>query len=201
MRRALYVLAVVAALALAWSALTVQRARSDDSSREAATRQALHRLTEAALMHGAVEQGRRASAPRYPSRPDPAWFDEDAGGVPMNPLTGPGATWVDIAPPRDAGLHPPDPVLDGTGAGFWYHPGRGLFRARVERQASKAATLRLYNRVNGTSLDRLPLDESPERRPTAVVTLEVIAATEQPALPVVTRAKSPRPRPTLRNVR
>ena len=219
MRRAINALVVVAAVALAWSAVAVQRARSEDLSRETATRRALHRLTEAALMHGAVEQGQRRSAPRYPDRPLRSWFDE--GDLPRNGLAEPGVAWVDIATREDAAMHPPDPVLlrddtehTFTNAAFWYHPGRGMFRARVPRQASDAATLRLYNRVNQTKLDRLPVSTNPKRadrfrtremmKAESDTTSESAAVPHRPAAAVEPVASPPRERPrrpTLRSMR
>ena len=88
---------------------------------------------------------------------DEDWFGKTK---PINALLGEDNPWIDLAPPGDLGVHPPDPVVTGPGqAGFWYNPTVGVFRARVLPQASEAKTLELYNKVNSTVLpefDPLP---------------------------------------------
>mgnify|MGYP000150310720 FL=1 len=79
----------------------------------------------------------------------PHWF---ADGVPTNVLVAEGQPWIDLAPPGDEGVHPPDPVIHGPEqAGFWYNPTTGVFRARVMPQLSEAETLAAYNKANNSS--------------------------------------------------
>jgi len=95
----------------------------------------------------------------------PHWF---ADGVPVNVLVGEGQPWIDLAPPGDEGIHPPDPVVTGPGqAGFWYNPTAGVFRARVMPQLSEADTLALYNQLNGTALTAFEEAPDPARQPLA----------------------------------
>ena len=49
-------------------------------------------------------------------------------------------------------MHPTLKVLKtGVAGAFWYNPAEGVFRARVADQGSSAATLDLYNEVNGSN--------------------------------------------------
>lgn len=95
----------------------------------------------------------------------PGWFPD---GLPINVLAGPDQPWIDLAPPGDHGMHPPDPIVTGpTQAGFWYNPTTGVFRARVQPQISEAETLALYNRINASALDALEEAPDPAREPLA----------------------------------
>jgi type II secretory pathway pseudopilin PulG len=90
----------------------------------------------------------------YPASIDAAWF---AGNLPMNPLLGPSHPWVEIASEADRDLqHPRNRIAFGhTTAQYWYSPYTGVVRARVPGEVSDATALRLYNRINGSSLDDL----------------------------------------------
>lgn len=98
----------------------------------------------------------------YPLTVDPAWFDDE---LPVNPLLGPSYPWLEIAHPDHGDLlHPPVRAASNTShARFWYNPANGVVRARVPRAVSDAATLRLYNAVNGTNLTSLLPDTSRRR--------------------------------------
>jgi type II secretory pathway pseudopilin PulG len=87
----------------------------------------------------------------YPSSIDAAWF---AGNLPINPLIGPSHPWVEVAGEAERDLqHPRNRIAFGQStAQFWYSPHTGVLRARVPAEVSDATALRLYNRVNGTSL-------------------------------------------------
>ena len=109
--------------------------------------------------------GQVARTPQgYPERIDPEWFD---GGLPVNDLLNGDHPWLEIAAAGELDLdHPLIRVAtDPSVAGFWYNPRRGVVRARVPQRLSDEATLALYNRVNGASLDRLQpmtIDFSPD---------------------------------------
>lgn len=93
------------------------------------------------------------------------WFGDD---VPTNVLLDPNHPWIDLAPPGDLGIHPPDPVATHLGqAGFWYNPTTGIFRARVKPTANEGQTLALYNQINGTSLGSFEQIPDPSRQPIA----------------------------------
>jgi len=95
----------------------------------------------------------------------PEWFGED---LPSNVLAGSDRPWIDLAPPGDRGVHPPDPVIHSESqAGFWYNPTLGIFRARVMPQASEGKTLALYNHLNDCELAEI--DPAPDlaRQPLA----------------------------------
>lgn len=98
---------------------------------------------------------------------DPEWFGD---ATPQNSLLDDEHPWIDLAPPGDLGVHPPDPVVTGPKqAGFWYNPTVGVFRARVTPQASEAKTLALYNKVNDTVLPGFEQLPDPGRAPVAHV--------------------------------
>lgn len=133
-------------------------------------RQNERRLSDHALVHGALASLHEQMVYRsamgevevneagHATTIDPDWFEQQ---VPRNLLVPPEQPWLDVAPADEFSHHPPDPVIYQTPegprqAGFWYNPNLGVFRARVNRQLSEKATLRLYNRVNGTTLAALP---------------------------------------------
>lgn len=88
----------------------------------------------------------------YPPTVQPSWF---SGGTPVNPLLPSQSQVFDVAGSGGAS----DPVVKHTStpatAMFWYNPTSGAFRSRVPTQGSDAATLALYNKVNGTTLTNL----------------------------------------------
>jgi len=90
----------------------------------------------------------------YPVSIDAAWF---AGNLPINPLLGPSHPWVEIAGDTERDLqHPRNRIaFDHATAQYWYSPHTGVVRARVPAEVSDAMALRLYNRVNGSSLTDL----------------------------------------------
>lgn len=136
--------------------------RDEQAVKVAEAQIALHRLHERMIYEKALnrdETGRHG----FPRQIDPAWFRDD---LPVNPLAEPDRAWIDLAPEGDMSAHPPDPVLSGPGqAGLWYNPNRGLFRARVPRRLSDDDTLLLYNEVNQTQLDELPIAMDDRRAP------------------------------------
>ncbi|MFN3167465.1 MAG: hypothetical protein ACE37H_10425 [Phycisphaeraceae bacterium] len=125
---------------------------------------ALQRLHDQAAYHSALQSAMAGQETLLVHMHD-AWFGQD---VPVNELVSEDRPWIDLAPPGDAGVHPPDPIAtDPKQAGFWYNPTTGVFRARVAPAGSEAETLALYNRVNGTSLEAFEQIPDPARRPIA----------------------------------
>ncbi|MFW5681976.1 MAG: hypothetical protein ACOC1G_03135 [Phycisphaeraceae bacterium] len=141
--------------------------RSDDSElreRIDSVRGALDELRTTAAYHGAL--GHLSNSPAgYPVHMMPEWFAE---AVPMNVLLPDAHPWIDLAPPGDSAIHPPDPVASHEGqAGFWYNPNAGVFRARVPAEGGTSRRLELYNRVNHAELAALPESEDADRTPQA----------------------------------
>ncbi len=143
--------------------LSQHRDAAQAATAESSTRDALDRLYERAAYHGALQQSALQGF-RFPPVIEPAWFGLE---LPTNRST-PDQPWIDIAPPGDMGDHPPDPVVLREGqAGFWYNPNIGLFRARVPLGLGDRDAVERYNRLNDTSVARLPRDSDPRRQPLA----------------------------------
>ncbi len=144
------------------SVILYRREQHQKNERYEAVVKALDRLHDQAEYHGvlAVRQTGRTG---FPSVMSPLWF---RSGLPMNVAVPGWHPWLDIAPPGDMSIHPPDPIItEQVQAGFWYNPNKGVFRARVERQWSESATLSLYNRLNQTQLLAMPISASANRQP------------------------------------
>jgi len=116
-------------------------------------REEVGRFRRVISLHTALNNIERSSR-GYPMTIDPDWFDDE---LPTNPLLNFSHPWLEIAhPDHDELSHPPVRYAGSTRhARFWYNPANGVVRARVPRRASDAATLRLYNTVNGTDLASL----------------------------------------------
>ena len=128
---------------------------------------ALTRLYERASYFGALENSMLATGTPFPVAVLPEWFGAKR---PVNALLAAEHPWLDVAPPGDDALHPPDPVATRPGqAGFWYNPARGVFRARVAADLSDAEALALYNELNGTDLTALDKVADVARRPLAYI--------------------------------
>lgn len=142
------------------------RKASEQRERELATvHQGLAEFDDKLALQSALWQTEEEDAGEFPPQVMPEWFKE---GLPSNPLAAGDRPWIDIAPPDDFSDQPPDPLAEETSqAAFWYNPNLGIVRARVPRQVSQRLTLELYNQVNGTSLQALPIDEDPDRTPLA----------------------------------
>ena len=135
---------------------------------------ALVRLYDRASYYGALENSPETTKTLWPVAVVPAWFTHP---IPANPLLsgvdpddpiGDESTrpWIDIAPPGDQGVHPPDPVaIRSEQAQFWYNPNTGVFRARVSHTELDVITA--YNRLNGVELSELHRDSDPQRVPLA----------------------------------
>jgi hypothetical protein len=122
----------------------------------------------------AAAKEREQGGSGWPDTIELAWFGEDA---PRNPLLSPDRPWVEVATPDQADLSdPPVRVAVSTAyAAFWYNPAKGIVRARVPLKMSEAASVELYNQINGTDIvegyapfvPALPkADPSPEPTPT-----------------------------------
>lgn len=106
---------------------------------------------------GAVEVNGRG----WPRTIDPAWFREHP---PINKLVGGPRPWLEVASPAEYTLSHPRvrTTIDSETAAFWYNPGKGIVRARIGLMLSDKSALKLYNRVNKSSLGKLiaPVPES-----------------------------------------
>lgn len=159
---------LIAAMLLAVLAgvLWLQRDRQQSEQAEQSVAAALNQLSEKTAYHAALQLAMTGQQDVGVAI-DCAWF----GDVPpRNALLDEDHPWLDLAPPGDRSVHPPDPVATRSSqAGFWYNPATGIFRARVAPQISEAQTLALYNRINASELERF--DELPDldRQPVAYV--------------------------------
>ncbi|NJL32508.1 MAG: hypothetical protein HC898_13330 [Phycisphaerales bacterium] len=140
----------------------------------------LSRLHEVMQYHKALEEAKSGEV-NSPIMVTPLWFE---GSLPENPLVPGRQPWMDIAPGKDQGLHPPDPVIRAPHqAAFWYNPEKGVFRARVVPQFTDEATLDLYNKINGSPLYALPAGVDPQRAPRPMEMADSLAGGAQPANP------------------
>ena len=137
----------------------VQRQTRD---RHSAVQQDLVRLRGQAAYRGAVRQTAVTKA-GFPTIICEEWFAGEP--LPTNILVPGPHPWLDVAPSGDMSEHPPDPIVFGPDqGGFWYNPNIGVVRARVPWDHSAAKALEMYNKLNFTSLTRLPTAD-PSRRP------------------------------------
>ncbi len=162
MRLIVDTLIVLLVLAVAAGVLLYLSDQEDESARLVQVQDALMRLHERMTYEKAL-----GSVPRnrfgYPATMAIEWFGD---APPRNVLAPEAHPWLDVAPGGDMDEHPPDPVIESIRqAGIWYNPNRGLFRARVPRQISDRKTLDLYNEVNRTFLESLPLRVDEARQP------------------------------------
>jgi hypothetical protein len=153
----LMVIMLLAGVAWQRSERSLQRQHIEQTRHEVAQ---FHRVIALQSALNNIERSSRG----YPLAIDPEWFD---GELPTNPLLTPSHPWLEIAHPDQGNLfHPPvRAAISHHDARFWYNPANGIVRARVPRAASDAATLRLYNTVNGTKLTALLPDPESLRTP------------------------------------
>jgi hypothetical protein len=131
--------------------------RHEDAERAAIeqTQESLRTIRQQVMVHAALADA-TLTPEGFPERLEPEWF---RFGIPRNHVVGPGHGWIEVAGPDQKDLaHPPVRVVREREAGFWYNPYRGVIRARVPENLTDAAAVRLYNRVNGTTL--MSLDEA-----------------------------------------
>ncbi|MEM9414788.1 MAG: hypothetical protein AAGA29_04830 [Planctomycetota bacterium] len=164
MRLVIDSLIVVMVLGVIGGVLYLNRQEEQGEQETAIVIDALGRLYEQTKHHAAIDTA-IAGRDTIVVQVMPSWFQDD---LPLNVLVGEGQPWIDLAPPGDASVHPPDPIVTGPDqAGFWYNPTAGVFRARVLPQLSERETLDLYNRINGTALDAFEEAPDPARAPLA----------------------------------
>ena len=120
------------------------------------------RLRGQAAYHGAMRRMAVTKA-GFPRIVREEWFGGEP--LPANVLVPGSHPWLDVAPQGDMAEHPPDPIAFGPDqGGFWYNPNIGVVRARVPWEHSIPKALETYNKVNRTSLARLPAAD-PGRQP------------------------------------
>lgn len=194
MRLALDALIAVTLVVLLACLLMFHRQRADERARIADVQAGLATLQQQMLFHGALRDVECSDA-GFPINISPVWFRH--GGVPTNLLAPGRQPWIDLAPPGDYSLHPPDPVITSPDqAGFWYNPNKGLFRARVRPQFTEQSTLKLYNRVNGVAVPTMAFDAAPDRKPQPMPLLQPNEVARRPrnaAQALVNALGEPRP--------
>lgn len=90
---------------------------------------------------------------RWPETIRPIWFRTQS--LPPNPFAD-GELRRDLQVSSSGDRTETHPTVKTTaGPGWWYNPANGTVRARVAAQDSAAATLELYNLVNGTQVGAL----------------------------------------------
>ncbi|HYE02767.1 MAG TPA: hypothetical protein VD963_05995 [Phycisphaerales bacterium] len=138
----------------AWLARTHARAESEVKRAASDVRR-----LELEIKYRAVTRETVLNEAGWPATVDPAWF---ADQPPRNPLLPGDRPWIELATEDQAMLtHPPVRMAVGNEASFWYNPHLGVVRARVPVMVSDAEAVRLYNRLNGTSLRSIFEVETP----------------------------------------
>ena len=149
MRRIVDIVAVltVLAIAAAWW-MTRDTSTVDDSLNNA--RLEVDRIRAVVLLRSQSDKF-LLNNQGWPGSIDPSWFGID---LPLNPLVDADRPWLEVAAPEQSGWEHPRPifVVDRSSAMFWYNPALGIVRARVAMGATDQETVRVYNRVNKTSL-------------------------------------------------
>ncbi|XAM01675.1 hypothetical protein OT109_09800 [Phycisphaeraceae bacterium D3-23] len=164
MRLVIDSLIVVMVLGVIGGVLYLNRQEEKGEQETATVIDSLNRLYKQTKHHAAIDTA-IAGRETVVVQVMPGWFH---GDLPTNILVGEDQPWIDLAPPGDEGVHPPDPIVTGPEqAGFWYNPTTGVFRARVLPQLSERETLELYNQLNGTTLDAFEEAPDPARAPLA----------------------------------
>jgi hypothetical protein len=151
MRRAVDVVCALAAVAVIAVAAFALSASFRERSTIGAAAQALDQFRRVLSIQAAAKE-REHRGTGWPDTIELAWFE---GEPPKNPLLSPDRPWVEVATPDQADLDDP-PVrvaVSTTYAAFWYNPAKGIVRARVPLKMSEAASVALYNQVNGADID------------------------------------------------
>ncbi len=145
------------------------------ASKPAEVREALGKLYERSAYYGALNDSMRITGTKFPVAVLPEWFD---GETPSNTLLDANHPWIDVAPPGDTSIHPPNPIATTQAmAGFWYNPNTGIFRARVPAHLTDQEALSLYNSLNGVELQALEPSADAARTPLAYTPGQTPAAT------------------------
>ncbi len=179
MRRVMDILMVLMVVGIAFGALfyrnrdQAQATTADLQAERLAGMQIELQYYEALGKVGEVE----LSEAGYPLFVLPEWFGGEAASE--NLLAENDRPWLDVAPPGDMRMDPPDPILrNNLQAGLWYNPNTGVFRARVPDTLTEAQALATYNQVNGTQLTELRNRDLPDATPLAYVPDRVRAFTQ-----------------------
>lgn len=168
MRQVLYIIIGLTVAVVAAGVMSARRTEAKSAVTAVDVNQSLTRLYERTSYYGALEKTHVTEGTLWPAAVMPEWFGQK---LPVNGLLlagQPDRPWIDVAPPGDESLHPPDPVaLWPNQAQFWYNPNVGIFRARVSATLSDSDALALYNQLNEVSLAALERDIDPSRVPLA----------------------------------
>lgn len=150
MRLMLNTLVAVMVAGLLAGAFLHRQNRGTETQTLESTQRDLHQINLQVALRAALKRVPLSSR-GYPMEIKPDWFED---GLPQNHLLSRSRPWLEIAGRSDADhRHPRDPVAHYENQSmFWYNPHTGDVRARVPAQISEAATLELYNRVNGSNL-------------------------------------------------
>ncbi|MCL4220346.1 MAG: prepilin-type N-terminal cleavage/methylation domain-containing protein [Phycisphaerales bacterium] len=89
----------------------------------------------------------------WPSTIDPNWFL--GGRIPSNPYAGNPSRGVQAVNGGAGVTEPTIKVVGGGKAAYWYNRDNGQVRVRVADLGNAAATIALYNAVNGTGVTAL----------------------------------------------
>jgi len=117
------------------------------------TRQAIRQIEQQISLQITLERV-EVNDNGFPRTVDPTWFQIE---VPDNAMFDDARPWLEVAGPEDRDLEHPARLtaVDPSQATFWYNPYRGIVRARVPEGISDAATIRMYNAANGTSISSI----------------------------------------------
>ena len=166
MRRAVDAVCVLAAVAvLAVVAFALSASFREKATVGGVTRALAQFQRQLSIQAAAREREHHSSG--WPETIELAWFGDNP---PRNPLVSPDRPWVEIATPDQAELtDPPVRVAVSTAyAAFWYNPAKGIVRARVPLKMSEAASVELYNQVNGADIDEGYIPFTPPPKPAPV---------------------------------
>ncbi|MCP4589932.1 MAG: prepilin-type N-terminal cleavage/methylation domain-containing protein [bacterium] len=147
MRRAftlVEVLIVVIVLSILAAAILPQFTEAADESRIGTT--AI--IVKSMQRQLTVEKARDGT---WPTAFDATWFE--GGVLPNNPYDPDQTDQIQVTNSATM-LHPTTKTVGDYGS-FWYNYGNGIVRARVLAGVDTAATIKVYNSVNGTKITTL----------------------------------------------
>ena len=158
MRLVIDSLIVVMVLSVIGGVLYLNRQQEQEVLETGAVVDALAQLQEQARHHAAINTavaGRETVLVQIM----PHWFHEQ---LPINNLVGQDQPWIDLAPPGDASIHPPDPDRDRP------PPSRLLVQPhdRCFPRAGHATTQRRQNTSNSTTRSTAQRSTHSKKRPT-----------------------------------
>lgn len=87
----------------------------------------------------------------FPAAIDPQWFAGKA--LPKNPFDPLYVDPIEYDTTSETHIkHPRFKVISASNKPFWYNVSNGTFRARVKQQSATSASLKLYNKANGSNV-------------------------------------------------